>query len=324
MEHDAVFERMAGRRKHRVIGIVAVAVGFGLAACSSGSSTTATSAPAAVSSTTSGAAAVNVSAAVSTTAVSGTAVSATAVSTAAVSTAPDEVAWTYSGDTGPESWGSIAPGCDPGSTGSQSPIDIESAGLAPEAPASVGAVTINYLPTAFEVENTGRTIEAVPEDVHTNSITIDGKNFYLLQFHLHNPSEHTVDNASFGMELHLVNKSDDGALAVLGVLMNTGEENSPLTELFSKMPTTKTDANSMVPLDEKIDPSELIPDGSKVARYSGSLTTPPCTEPVIWSVFLTPSSVSSEQLTTLGTIFPGNHRPTQPLNGRVVNDVQYN
>ena len=319
MEHDAVFERMAGRRKHRVIGIVAVAVGFGLAACSSGSSTTATSAPAAVSSTTSGAAAVNVSAAVSTTAVSGT-----AVSTAAVSTAPDEVAWTYSGDAGPENWGSIAPGCDPGSTGSQSPIDIESAGLAPEAPASAGAVTINYLPTVFEVENTGRTIEAVPEDVHTNSITIDGKSFYLLQFHLHNPSEHTVDNASFGMELHLVNKSDDGALAVLGVLMNTGEENSPLTELFSKMPTTKTDANSMVPLDEKIDPSELIPDGSKVARYSGSLTTPPCTEPVIWSVFLTPSSVSSEQLTTLGTIFPGNHRPTQPLNGRVVNDVQYN
>jgi carbonic anhydrase len=314
MEHDAVFERMAGRRKHRVIGIVAVAVGFGLAACSSGSSTTATSAPAAVSSTTSGAAAVNVSAAVS----------ATAVSTAAVSTAPDEVAWTYSGDTGPESWGSIAPGCDPGSTGSQSPIDIESAGLAPEAPASVGAVTINYLPTAFEVENTGRTIEAVPEDVHTNSITIDGKNFYLLQFHLHNPSEHTVDNASFGMELHLVNKSDDGALAVLGVLMNTGEENSPLAELFSKMPTTKTDENSTVALDEKIDPSELIPVGSKVARYSGSLTTPPCTEPVIWSVFLTPSSVSSKQLTTLGSIFPGNHRPTQPLNGRVVNDVQYN
>jgi carbonic anhydrase len=314
MEHDAVFERMAGRRKHRVIGIVAVAVGFGLAACSSGSSTTATSAPAAVSSTTSGAAAVNVSAAVST----------TAVSTAAVSTAPDEVAWTYSGDAGPENWGSIAPGCDPGSTGSQSPIDIESAGLVPEAPATAGAVTINYLPTVFEVENTGRTIEAVPEDVHTNSITIDGKSFYLLQFHLHNPSEHTVDNASFGMELHLVNKSDDGALAVLGVLMNTGGENSPLAELFSKMPTTKTDENSMVALDEKIDPSELIPAGSKVARYSGSLTTPPCTEPVIWSVFLTPSSVSSKQLTTLGTIFPGNHRPTQPLNGRVVNDVQYN
>jgi len=309
MEHDVVFERLAGRRKHRAIGVLAVAVGFGLAACSSGTPTTATSAPAAASSTSSSAAAVIISA---------------AVSTSLASSAPDEVAWTYAGDTGPENWGSIAPGCEPGPTGSQSPIDIESAGLVAATPATAGAVTINYLPTVFEVENTGRTIEAVPEDVHADFITIDGKKFYLQQFHLHNPSEHTVDNASFGMELHLVNKSDDGALAVLGVLMNTGDENSPLAELFSKMPSTKTDEKSMVALDEKIDPTDLIPVGSKVARYSGSLTTPPCTEPVIWSVFLTPSSVSAAQLDALGTIFPGNHRPTQPLNGRVVNDVESN
>src|SRR6476661_1478693 len=219
MEHLVVIARLAASRKCRVIGVAAVAISFGLAACSTGSTTTtASSASAAAGSP--------------------------ATSSSPALPAQDEVAWTYSGDTGPENWGSIAPGCGPGSTGNQSPIDIESAGLVPETPATAGAVTINYLPTIFEVENTGRTIEAVPEDVHTNSITIDGKSFYLLQFHLHNPSEHTVDNASFGMELHLVNKSDDGALAVLGVLMNTGVENSPLAELFSKMPTTKTDANS--------------------------------------------------------------------------------
>jgi carbonic anhydrase len=141
------------------------------------------------------------------------------------------VPWTYSGATGPETWGTIAPGCDPGPTGSQSPIDIESANL-------------------------------------------------------------------------------------------VGEENSPLAELFSKMPTTKTDESSAVALDRKIDPTDLIPVGSKVARYSGSLTTPPCTEPVIWTVYLTPSSVSAKQLDALGVIFPGNHRPTQPLNGRVINAVE--
>src|SRR6478752_2744479 len=298
MEHIVVIGILPASRKSRVVGVAAVAISLGVTACSSGGTVTATSAPVAAS--------------------------AAATSSSPAITTPSGVPWTYTGDAGPENWGSIAPGCDPGPTGSQSPIDIESAGLVAETPATAGAVTIDYLPTVFEVENTGRTIEAVPADLHADFISIDGKKFYLQQFHLHNPSEHTVDNASFGMELHLVNKSDDGALAVLGVLMNTGDENSPLAELFSKMPSTKTDANSMVPLDEKIDPSELIPDGSKVARYSGSLTTPPCTEPVIWSVFLTPSSVSSEQLTTLGTIFPGNHRPTQPLNGRVVNDVESN
>ena len=114
-----------------------------------------------------------------------------------------------------------------------------------------------------------------------------------------------------------MNKSDDGALAVLGVLMNAGQENAALAELFDKIPTTKTDEQSAVELDEKIDPTDLIPAESKVARYSGSLTTPPCSEPVIWSVFLTPSAVSDPQLAALAAIFPGNHRPTQPLNGRL-------
>jgi carbonic anhydrase len=236
-------------------------------------------------------------------------------------TGKDEVPWNYSGENGPDNWGSIAPGCNPGSAGSQSPIDIESAALAAATPPTAGALTINYLPTIFEVENTGRTIEAVPDDLQANYITINDKKFYLQQFHLHNPSEHTLDNSSFAMELHLVNKSDDGALAVLGVLMNAGAENAVLAELFTKMPTTKTDEQSMVALDEKIDPTDLIPSGSKVARYSGSLTTPPCTEPVIWSVFLTPSAVSDPQLAALATIFPGSHRPTQPLNGRIITEV---
>src|SRR6478752_9563014 len=298
MEHIVVIERLAASRKSRVVGVAAVAISLGLTACSSGDTATATSAPAAASAAT--------------------------TSPSPAITTPSGVPWTYTGDAGPENWGSIAAGCDPGPTGSQSPIDIEAAALVAETPATAGAVTIDYLPTVFEVENTGRTIEAIPADLHADFITIDGKKFYLQQFHLHNPSEHTVDNAAFGMELHLVNKSDDGSLAVLGVLMNTGDANSPLTELFNKMPTTHTDDTSMVALEEKIDPSELLPVGSKVARYSGSLTTPPCTEPVVWSVFLTPSSVSATQLAALGAIFPGNHRPTQPLNGRVVNDVEYN
>jgi len=315
MEH-VVIVRPVGRRNRRIIGAVVV-VAFGLAACSSASTTT-------LSTTTASSTSASSTTVVASSPPTSSAVAASpAPASSASAAAPGEVAWTYSGDTGPENWGTIAPTCEPGTAGSQSPIDIVSASLVTQTPATTGAVTIDYLPTEFEVENTGRTIEAVPADPQANSITIDGKKFYLLQFHLHNPSEHTVDQASYGMELHLVNKSDDGALAVLGVLMDSGAENAPLAEFFSKMPTTKTDEHSMVALEEKIDPTDLIPAGSKVARYSGSLTTPPCTEPVIWSVFLTPSSVTSEQLSTLSTIFPGNHRPTQPLNGRVVNDVEY-
>jgi len=310
-----VFERSIVTRRRRAIVFSVVAISLSLAACSSGNTT---SAP---SSGPTGSAAASSDAVSSRAAVASGSSDPSAVSDSLAFTGQDEVAWNYSGDNGPENWGSIAPECDPDASGSQSPIDIELAGLVTEAPSTTSALTINYLPTLFDVENTGRTIEAVPHDLDANFITIDDKKYYLLQFHLHNPSEHTIDNASFGMELHLVNKSDDGALAVLGVLMNAGKEDEVLAELFNKLPTTKTDEQSSVELEEKIDPTDLIPAESKVARYSGSLTTPPCTEPVIWSVFLTPSAVSDPQLAALGGIFPGNHRPTQPLNGRIVNEV---
>lgn len=192
----------------------------------------------------------------------------------------------------------------------------------PGTPPDAGSVTLNYVPTHFEVENTGRTIEAVPDDLTANSITIDGTQYYLQQFHLHTPSEHTITDQSFPIELHLVNKSEGGAVAALGVLLAAGAENAALAELFTKMPTTVTDEQSVVPLDAKIDPTDLIPPSSVIARYSGSLTTPPCTEPVVWSVFMTPSTVSADQIAELQQIFPDNHRPTQPLNDRVINEVQ--
>ncbi|HEY5858060.1 MAG TPA: carbonic anhydrase family protein [Aldersonia sp.] len=232
------------------------------------------------------------------------------------------VEWSYSGDNGPDHWGEMVPSCQSGPSSSQSPIDIDPSSLVPESPPNAGAVTLHYIPTHFEVENTGHTIEAVPEDLHANSITIDSTNYYLQQFHLHTPSEHTITDQSFPIEIHLVHKSEDGTTAVLGVPLATGPENAALAELFTTMPTSVTDEPSTVPLDGKIDPTDLIPPGSAIARYSGSLTTPPCTEPVLWSVFLTPATVSPDQVADLQQIFPDNHRPTQPSNGRVINQVQ--
>lgn len=54
-------------------------------------------------------------------------------------------------------------------------------------------------------------------------------------------------------------------------------------------------------------------------RYIGSLTVPPCTENVIWSVLGKVRQISKEQLDLLKAPLPGNdNRPVQPLNGRKV------
>lgn len=53
-------------------------------------------------------------------------------------------------------------------------------------------------------------------------------------------------------------------------------------------------------------------------RFAGSLTTPPCSENVIWNVLKNPVEVSQDQINRFSSIFKMNARPVQPLNGRVI------
>ena len=55
-------------------------------------------------------------------------------------------------------------------------------------------------------------------------------------------------------------------------------------------------------------------------RYSGSLTTPPCTEGVTWLLMATPVELSTEQIASLEQVFEGDNRPVQLLNNRVVSE----
>ena len=66
----------------------------------------------------------------------------------------------------------------------------------------------------------------------------------------------------------------------------------------------------------------LLPPDLRYYQFLGSLTTPPCTEGVLWLVLKTPVTLSPEQLRLFSKLFPNNARPTQPLNNRVVREVQ--
>ncbi|RCN47183.1 hypothetical protein ANCCAN_06760 [Ancylostoma caninum] len=71
-------------------------------------------------------------------------------------------------------------------------------------------------------------------------------------------------------------------------------------------------------------PSVLLPTDTKTFyRYSGSLTTPPCTEGVTWTIMAEPVLLTAEQLTALrgaqsqdDSVEGHNSRKIQSMNGR--------
>ncbi|MDH4183752.1 MAG: carbonic anhydrase family protein, partial [Nitrospinota bacterium] len=170
---------------------------------------------------------------------------------------------------------------------------------------------IHYQPSGGTVVNNGHTIMFTPTDA--GYIVISAKRYNVAQIHFHSPSEHTVNNGSFAMESHIVHKAEDGTLAVVATLFKSGAANSVVDQLFSS-------ANSAVDkettLAGTIDPQGLLFWYKSYFRYAGSLTTPPCSEGVNWTVLEGIMSVSEAQAQALTSLVGPNARPIQPLNGR--------
>lgn len=222
--------------------------------------------------------------------------------------------WSYEGETGPEYWGDLDPAnavCTNGKE--QSPINIEMAKT--EKDDKIEKLKFNYTPTNFSLANNGHTIQGNPAAID-NSIVVDGEEYMLAQFHFHTPSEHEFNGQGFDMELHLVHKSANNELAVIGLMIKEGSNNPVLEQAWNVLPKEVTTKD--VTVTEAIDLIGLLPENKQTFRYEGSLTTPPCSEEVEWIVLEQPIEMSKEQIDLFRQIFEDNHRPVQPLNDRDV------
>ena len=177
-------------------------------------------------------------------------------------------------------------------------------------------IEFHYRTSALEVINNGHTVQA---NVSLgSSITTDGKIYQLAQFHFHAPSEHEVNAESFAMEMHLVHVSASGELAVVGLLFRPGAASAALAPVWAVLPATTADTGAVA----SFDPNTLLPQSRLAHRYSGSLTTPPCSEGVSWMVLQATETASVDKVGEFSTIAGPNNRPVQPLNGReVLRDV---
>jgi len=219
-------------------------------------------------------------------------------------------AWTYAGATGPERWAALSNDFEMCGIGAmQSPIDMSHFNGA-----SVDPIEFDYKLTPLEIIHNGHTVQV--NFAPGSGITVEGKRFELLQAHFHKPSEYSMGGRQSAMEMHLVHKSAAGELAVIGVLMEVGDENVALSEFWDAMPQQAGPARS----DPRtlINARDFLPRDTGYYRYMGSLTTPPCSEGVNWFVMRQPVSISMAQIERFAAAVGENARPVQPVNRRFV------
>ena len=217
--------------------------------------------------------------------------------------------WSYDGSGGPEAWARLNPEfAKCGSGQRQSPIDIRG-GIKVD----LDPVQFDYKPTAFGVVDNGHTVQV---NVGSgNTIEVQGRRYELVQFHFHRPSEERIDGRQFDMVAHLVHRDPEGRLAVVAVLLDRGSAHAVVQQVWNNLPLEKGEQlDARAPMDL----NDLLPADKRYYTYMGSLTTPPCSEGVLWMVMQQPVAISQAQINIFAKLYPMNARPIQSAAGRLI------
>ncbi|WP_242428265.1 carbonic anhydrase [Janthinobacterium lividum] len=219
--------------------------------------------------------------------------------------------WSYEGDSGPANWSKI--NVDWGKCGNgsrQSPIDIRD-GMKVE----LEQISFDYHPSSFNVVDNGHTVQVGVSG--GNYITVQNRMFELQQFHFHRPSEERINGKAFEMVVHLVHRDAEGRLAVLALLLERGAPQATIQTVWNNLPLEKFETMQPTIL---LDPAEMLPARRDYYTYMGSMTSPPCSEGVLWLVMKQPVQASPAQMALFSRLYPLNARPIQPGNGRIIKE----
>lgn len=224
--------------------------------------------------------------------------------------------WGYAGEGAPERWADLSADNKQCAVGKrQSPIDIRD-GIKVE----LEKVQFDYKPSGFAVLDNGHTIQV--NLAPGNTLTVMGRRFELVQFHFHRPSEERINGRQFDMVAHLVHKDGEGKLGVLAVLLERGPDNKSqalIQTIWNNLPLEKGEALTAPGL---LDVNQLLPEDRAYFTYMGSLTTPPCSEGVLWMVMRSPAQLSASQIGIFSKLYPMNARPIQAASGRLIKESQ--
>lgn len=201
----------------------------------------------------------------------------------------------------------------------QTPIDIPMTTTPETTPLTFN----NYGNVPLRLLNNGHTLQvniSTTFGMSDPSVTFNGTTYYLLQFHGHTTSEHTIRGSSYPMEFHFVHATNNTPMAqylVVGVMFNMGADNAVIGTMLSENPGNECSRERLM---TNVNLGAMIPSNRSHYHYTpGSLTTPPCTEGLNWFVMRDPLTVGMGQVMSFSSAVHGtNNRAVQPLNMRTV------
>jgi len=180
--------------------------------------------------------------------------------------------------------------------------------------AAILRVAREYKPSPLHIIDNGHTI--MINYAPGSSIRAGDKQYALKQFHFHRPSEEKINGKTYEMVVPLVHADQDGNLAVVAILLESGNNNPLIQELWNDLPQEKEKEERLDTI--TINAANLLPAELSYYTFSGSLTTPPCSENVTWFVLKHPVTVTGEEIEQFAKLYRHDARPTQPLYDRVV------
>ncbi|KAL4648438.1 carbonic anhydrase 6 [Arapaima gigas] len=252
--------------------------------------------------------------------------------------------WTYKdGELDQMHWADKYPFCG---GRSQSPIDIQRRNVRhnPHMP-PLELTGFDQQKGEFLMTNNGHSVQI---DLPPTMMITKGlpARYTAVQMHLHwggwdleaSGAEHTLDGIRYMAELHVVHYNSEkyktfadavdkpDGLAVLAFFYEDGHfENTYYSDFISNLAKVKYAGQSMNI--STINVRAMLPENlSQFYRYQGSLTTPPCYESILWTVFDTTITLSHNQIRKLehtlmdleNKTLWNDYRIAQPLNERVV------
>ena len=232
--------------------------------------------------------------------------------TAAMAAAQNPANWSYEGKNGQLAWSKLDPAWAACSKGhEQSPIDIRGAKL----DKTLKPIEFHYMSGPVTLENTGLTIVAHVD--RGSYIMVDGVRYDLVSFDFRHPAEEPVKGRYSDMSIHLLHKSADGKMVIVAVRVVEDRSlgNAILAMLWDHLPKV---AHKTETITDMVNPGGLLPADRSYWTYSGSLTTPPCTEGVQWFVFEQELGISRTQLRTFSSMFKMDTREPQDPHGRKI------